>query len=70
MAVGTERACQYKTDAAIINPLKINEQLKKKRQTPDSEDLVQKMNLKYLISNLEKEMAVHSSVLAWRIPWT
>ena len=32
--------------------------------------MVQKMNLKYFIRNLEKEMAAHSSVLAWRIPWT
>ena len=22
------------------------------------------------MSNLEKEMATHSSILAWRIPWT
>ena len=22
------------------------------------------------ISHLEKEMAIHSSILAWRIPWT
>ena len=22
------------------------------------------------ITNLEKEMAAHSSILAWRIPWT
>jgi len=26
--------------------------------------------LKQLSFNLEKEMATHSSILAWRIPWT
>ena len=34
------------------------------KKTPDSEDLVQQMNLKYLISNLETEMATSSSTLA------
>jgi len=23
-----------------------------------------------LENNMEKEMAIHSSILAWRIPWT
>ena len=26
--------------------------------------------LAYLRSDLQKEMAAHSSILAWRIPWT
>ena len=27
-------------------------------------------NMSYLYSTLEEEMATHSSVLDWRIPWT
>ena len=27
------------------------------------------INAKYYITVMEKEMAPHSSVLAWRIPW-
>ena len=26
--------------------------------------------IKYLLSTVEKEMATHSGILAWRIPWT
>ena len=28
------------------------------------------LNMTELLSNMEKEMATHSSILAWRIPWT
>ena len=28
------------------------------------------LNLYFLVINVEKEMATHSSILAWRIPWT
>ena len=33
----------------------------------NSEDLVQFLGWE---DNLEKEMAIHSSTLAWKIPWT
>ena len=42
--------------------------LKKKKKTPASAKIgVQSLSRE---DPLEKEMATHSSILAWRIPWT
>ena len=38
-----------------------------KRLPPMRETRVRSLGLEY---PLEKEMAIHSSILAWRIPWT
>ena len=38
-----------------------------KRQPTMRETQVQSLSREYL---LEKEMATHSSILAWKIPWT
>ena len=32
--------------------------------------LLEKLHLEYINNPLEKEMAAHSILLAWRIPWT
>ena len=37
----------------------------------DSEsDTTERLHFHFSLHALEKEMATHSSVLAWRIPWT
>ena len=33
-------------------------------------DYLVPVNISYLIPNMEKAMAPHSSILAWKIPWT
>ena len=41
--------------------------VKKKKSACNAGDLVQSLGEE---DSLEKEMATHSSILAWRIPWT
>ena len=33
-------------------------------------DTTERLHFHFSLHALEKEMAIHSSVLAWRIPWT
>ena len=40
------------------------------RYTPVAPIVSQDVVTGYLWGDMEKEMATHSSVLAWRIPWT
>ena len=54
-----KKQCHLKSDDSVVkNPLPMQE--------------VQEMWIQFLGQEdpLEKEMATHSSILAWRIPWT
>ena len=48
----------FPSDSAVTNPLAMQETQETWVQSLGQEDA------------LEKEMAIHSSILAWRIPWT
>ena len=36
----------------------------------NSNEVFGQVNNKYVLFHLEKEMAAHSNILAWKIPWT
>ena len=53
----------------LKNSIKIEQKFSRQSKN-DNVDVLAKYILANTSSSLEKEMATHSSVLAWRIPWT